>query len=69
MTITLDPASLGGWPQGGPQFYDTDGWLDASEDGRPWRYIFRSEELPNFCRLLLKISMSGRSFLWDSSFL
>ena len=66
MTITLDPASLGGWPQGGSRFCHTGGWLDAAEDGRPWSYIFCSAELPNFCRLLLEISMEDRSVFLDT---
>lgn len=27
---------------------------DASEDGRPWKYIFSRNELPTFCKLLVK---------------
>ncbi|CAD6594353.1 MAG: hypothetical protein ASARMPREDX12_008700 [Alectoria sarmentosa] len=63
MTLILDPAALGGWPQGGPRYRGPDRWLDPSEDGRPWRYIFCSDELPEFCRLLLKMSMDDDDIL------
>ncbi len=57
MTLTLDTTSMVGWPNGEPQLWNTDDWVDASEDGRPWRYIFCSDEIPNFCRLLLETSL------------
>ena len=63
MTLTLDLASLGGWPQRGSWYWDTNGWMDASEDAEPWNYIFCSDELPEFCRLLLKISRYDTSLL------
>lgn len=63
MTLTLDPAALGGWPQGGLVFCETGSWENASEDGRPWSYIFCSDELPNFCRLLLKMSIDEHNIL------
>ena len=53
MTLTLDPPSLSGWPQGVSWSYP-DG-EDPPKDGRPWTYIFCSEELPEFCRLLLDL--------------
>ena len=56
MTIILDPVEMKGWP------YD-DLWSgDAHEDGPPWKYIFSSDELPTFCRLLF-----GRA-QWDNVF-
>ncbi len=58
MTLTLDPASLGGWPQGGSRY--------ISEDRRPWNYIFCSDELPEFCRLLLEVSRNDDSVLRDT---
>ncbi|CAF9922819.1 MAG: hypothetical protein ALECFALPRED_002234 [Alectoria fallacina] len=63
MTLILDPAALRGWPPGGPRYRGPNRWLDAFEDGRPWRYIFCSDELPEFCRLLLKMSMDDEDIL------
>lgn len=40
--------------------------MDASEDGRPWRYIFCSDEIPNFCRLLLEMSLGDDTILRDT---
>ena len=59
MTLTLDPTSMAGWPNVRPQrFWETGDLVDASEDGRPWCYIFCSDEISNFCRLLLELEMS-----------
>ena len=53
MTLTLDPPNLKGWPGYGSWSYtDVE---DPPEDGRPWNYIFCSDELPEFCRRLLSI--------------
>ena len=54
MTITLDPTTYNDWPT--CQYVH-------SEDHRPWRYIFCNDELPTFCRLLLKLSKSDDGFL------
>ena len=51
MTLTLDPESLGGWPR---QYSYDDGCKEVSGDGLPGNYIFCSDELPEFCRLLLE---------------
>lgn len=63
MTLTLDPATLSGWPQGKTGCYEHGDWLDISEDGRPWSYIFCSDELPKFCRLLFETSVNDDSVL------
>ena len=60
MTLTLDPTSMIDRPIGGPQLWNT------SEDERPWRYIFCSDEIPNFCRLLLEMSLNYDTILRDT---
>ena len=53
MSLTLDPPRLDGWPQmGWPDESDED---DAPEDEEPWAYMFCSDELPEFCRILLHV--------------
>ena len=59
MTLTLDSPTLSGWPQERPWGCTDDQWEDAPEDGRPWSYIFCSDELPEFCRLMLEIHRSA----------
>lgn len=62
MTITLDPIPLAGWPV----YHETRSPRrnsSASDDGQPWRYIFCSEELPEFSRLLLILSTECRDLL------
>ena len=51
MTLTLDPPDLCDWPRARP-FY-SEHVEDPPKDGRPWTYIFCSDELPKFCRFLL----------------
>ena len=57
MTLTLDPPEECGWPpEHWFQSWSRTGATDIEvppEDGRPWNYIFCSDELPEFCRLLL----------------
>ena len=36
---------------------DPDAFRDCSEDAEHWSYIFCSDELPHFCRLLLEMSI------------
>ena len=55
MKLTLDSPTFSGWPQERPWPYTNDQWEDAPEDGRPWSYIFCSDELPEFCRLTLEM--------------
>ena len=63
MSLTLDPAAFSDWPHARARWCRDDKWEDASEDGRPWSYIFCSEELPEFCRLLLKLSRNDHNIL------
>ena len=51
MTLTLDPPDSSGWPRNGSR-WSTD-VEDPPEDGRPWTYVFCSDDLPEFCRILL----------------
>lgn len=67
MTVTLDPAMFNGWPKFQPWKCEKDEWEDAPEDGRPWKYIFCSNELPDFCRLLLEISMRDDRMLRNTA--
>ena len=67
MTVTLDLPNLDGWPEDRSYRHEEADWKAISEDGRPWRYIFCSEELPEFCRLLLKLSKDDESILLNSS--
>ena len=65
MTITLDPPDLRGWQGDGP--WCTSGQReDAPEDGRPWNYIFCSDELPEFCRLMLYVYENDDSLLKET---
>ena len=66
MTLTLDPPTLSGWPQERPWGCTDDQWEDAPEDGRPWSYIFCSDELPEFCRLMLQMHRNDGSPLKES---
>lgn len=65
MTLILDPESLGGWPR--KYSYD-DGWKEISGDGLPGKYIFCSDELPDFCRLLLETCRYDDSILRNIAF-
>ena len=67
MTLTLDPAALSAWPICQPPFVGTDDALDSSEDRRPWMYVFTSDELPTFCRLLLKMSVYNDTILRNTA--
>ena len=61
MTITLDPVHYEGYPyMFSPTTYSC---VHASKDERPWNYIFSNDELPTFCRLLLKLSSSNDGLL------
>ena len=65
MTITLDPPDLRGWQGDGP--WGSSGQReDAPEDGRPWNYIFCSDELPEFCRLMLYVYSNDDSLLKET---
>ena len=50
MTISLDPTRWADWESGDS--------VDVTEDGGPWSYVFCSDELPEFCRLVSSISES-----------
>ena len=63
MSLTLDPATLRGWPQATPRWYGDEQPENTSEDRRPWRYIFCSNELPEFCRILVRMSRADDSIL------
>ena len=65
MTVTLDSTNLSGWPRDGP-WYTEDQREDPPEDGQPWKYIFCSEELPEFCRLFLDIFRYDNSSLKET---
>ena len=62
LSLTLDPATFSCWPPTRSRLCGPDDW-DEAEDGRPWTYIFCSEELPEFCRLLLKLSRNDHGVL------
>ena len=66
MTLILDPVTMGHWPPRPPS-YGTEETVDASEDRRPWKYIFCSDELPTFCRLLLRLSQDYDGLLRDTA--
>lgn len=68
MMLTLDPVDFNGWPYRRPTLCETAGGADAAEDQRPWKYIFCSDELPTFCRLLLKSTKRHYSPLRDTAF-
>ena len=57
MTLTLDSSCSRAWPRGWPWCYTDD--EVAPEDGRPYNYIFCSDELPGFCETLLNMSGHG----------
>ena len=63
LSLTLDPATLSGWPRARSRGYGDEQPEIISEDGRPWRYIFCSNELPEFCRILLRMSRADDSIL------
>ncbi len=65
MTLILDPVIMGHWPHW-PLSYETEETVDASEDRRPWKYIFCSDELPTFCRLLSRLSQDYDGLLRDT---
>ena len=54
MTLTLDPPCESDWPSWSLRGYGVE-WEDIPEGGLPWTYIFCSDELPQFCRLLLEV--------------
>ena len=69
MTLTLNPTSLGGLPESrsihqqttDPTAISDDD--DISEDDRAEKWIFCSDELPTFCRLVLNTrTIDGRLF-------
>lgn len=66
MTITIDPMHYDGYPYLLPRFSETGSYVYASKDERPWNYIFSNDELPTFCRLLLKLSKFIDGLLRDT---
>ena len=64
MTITIDLTQYEGQP-----YEDRPcGWERHSDDQRPWKYILCAEELPTFCRLLLKLGLeSSRRRTWGDA--
>ena len=66
MTLTLDPPALTGWPEDRSWWRSIDKWEEAPEDGRPWNYIFCRDELPEFCRLLVKLHRNTDSLLKET---
>lgn len=68
MTLTLDPVGYDGWPSNRFRLHETTGDANASEYERPWKHIFCSDELPNFCRLLLKLGKTNDSLLRNTQF-
>ena len=56
MTLTVDSENGENLSLNGPWYYRAASDVDASKDGQPWKYVFSSDELPTFCRLLLKLS-------------
>lgn len=67
MTLSLDPVALSGWPPCRSWFYEPIDDVEASESGKPWRYIFSREELPTFCRLLLKLYKNDASTIRNTA--
>lgn len=66
MTLTLDPLTLRGWPQRRPWWFwwwTDDQWENAPEDDPLWNFIFCSDELPEFCRLMLDVHRKRDSLL------
>lgn len=57
MTLTLDPADFGVWPY----------HMRASKHDRPWNYIFCSDELPTFCRILLELAIANDFILRNTA--
>ena len=63
MTLTLNPLDLDGRPGFRSTHHQTTDLIDSSEDDRPGKYIFCSDELPTFCRLVLNMgTIDGRLF-------
>ena len=51
---TIEYRRANGWPPRRFHYYEAIDATDTSEDGRPWNYIFNSNELPTFCEILMQ---------------
>lgn len=66
MTLTIDSENLENLPHDGPWYYGAPSYASASKHERPWKYVFSSEELPTFCRLMLQLGDSNGRLLHNA---